>query len=347
MKWIRHKIERIWGKILGPQKGNDERYAWYVRRVKWSEKCFSKLETHYNTKAEQTADDTKKIVICVYDGYIQMQGLADRLRGILSTYYLCKCLQIDFCLVFRHPFLLQDYLVPNEYDWQKYSNLLRYDIPRKNILILFTGRQGPYEKRRQEKWLKKHLKKSKGQIHVYTNAFFSYDNDYHSLFNELFRPSERLQKAITYHLEKLKGGYISVSCRFRNLLGDFNETKGCDNKLTLTEKERLLSSVLEQIALLHQQHPRKTILCNSDSKTFLHSASCLDYTYVIPGIVTHIDANDLPNRDYLFYEKTFLDFFMIAHAEHIYTLKTGKMYETGFPYAASFIYQRPYDIIVF
>ena len=38
---------------------------------------------------------------------------------------------------------------------------------------------------------------------------------------------------------------------------------------------------------------------------------------------------------------------MIAHAEHIYTLKTGKMYETGFPYAASFIYQRPYDIIVF
>lgn len=49
-----------------------------------------------------------------------------------------------------------------------------------------------------------YLNKSYKQIHIYSNMAIA-DNDFSVLFNELFRPSERLQNQIDYHLRKLGG----------------------------------------------------------------------------------------------------------------------------------------------
>ena len=336
-------LERTWGRMLGERKTSDEKYAWYVRRLVSNRYMKALLMPHYKEVGKADKKE-EKIVFCLYNGMVRQGGLADRLRGIISTYYICKQQGVRFRIVFTHPFNLRDYLEPNIYDWYADSSSVSFDIPEKNILMLDTILGSDYEKRHQQKWLYSHIKEAKGQVHVYTNAPFSYNHGYHELFNELFKPSLRLKEAIEKELDVLKEGYISVSCRFLDLLGDFNETCGYKEQLTESERESLLDMLTKCIEMLHTNHPNKKVLCNSDSKIFLTKVSTLDYTYVIPGEITHIDAHD-SNGDYHFYEKTFLDFFMIAHADYIYMLKMGKMHNSGYPYAASLVYDKPYSVI--
>ncbi len=45
-------------------------------------------------------------------------GLCDKIRGILSTYYITKKLGMDFEISWIFPFELEDYLIPNKLDWR-------------------------------------------------------------------------------------------------------------------------------------------------------------------------------------------------------------------------------------
>ena len=49
----------------------------------------------YSTYAAIKQLDNKR-VICIYDGKIRNGGLADRLRGIVSVYEVCKEQNLDF-----------------------------------------------------------------------------------------------------------------------------------------------------------------------------------------------------------------------------------------------------------
>lgn len=318
-------------------------YLWFVLRKIRERQRINTLSPFYDFSE---SNNKRKIVVCPYEGKAVSGGLADRFRGILSTYYITKELGIEFKLYYKHPFDLECYLEPNKYDWRLDADDLTYQISKDSLLVLDTTEDSCYQKSQQKKWLEKRCKKAKGQVHVYTNASFSYDLNYGQLFAELFKPTPRLQESIDNQLSSIGGRYISVSCRFLDLLGDFNETYGHNMQLTDDEKEQLILSVINQVEILHQEHSDYRILCNSDSVTFLQRAQELDYAYVIPGEVTHIDARDL-RGDYQKYEKTFLDFYMIANAEHIYMLKTGLMHNSGFPFAASKLYNKPFDPIVF
>ena len=202
---IRSKIQNYWGWFLGADKNSNKRYSWYVNRINDSIYLREILHSGYK-KPQLPGVDSQKIVYCIYDGKYHGGGLADRLRGILSTYSVCKELGVDFRLVFRHPFELDKYLVPNRYNWTDTGNELRYDIPHDNILILPSTQDSLYQKKKQHGWLKKHIKNCSNQIHVYTNASFAYENGYHELFNELFKPSQRLQDTITKQYELLASG---------------------------------------------------------------------------------------------------------------------------------------------
>lgn len=331
--------------FLKSRRNNNARYLWFVIRKERYRYLSAILFPKYR-EPSRIINNERKVVYCPYEGNLEGGGLADRLRGILSTYYVCKQLGVEFRLVFNHPFRLLDYLEPNSYNWAADSNNLRYDIRRENILILDATQDSLYQKKQQKKWLLKHISKLNGQIHVYTNASFCYENGYHVLFHELFTPTVKLQNAIDKQLSLIGSHYVSISCRFLNIFGDFNETHAYTKQLSEEEKEPFLLSVINQVEKLHKKHPDCKILCNSDSITFLKRVATLNYTYVIPGEITHIDAKD-SQGDYEKFEKTFLDFFMIAHAEHIYTLKTRGMHNSGYPYAASFIYEKPIDFIQF
>lgn len=288
----------------------------------------------------------KKRGICIYNGKIKNGGLADRLRGIISVYEVCKELDIDFKLIFNNPFEMSSFLVPNKVDWTIEEDDLNYNTKVTDLCYIDTKTGSAYEAKRQKQWFRKEFKKSYKEFHIRTNAIFAYDSDYSTLFNELFRLSPRLQASIDKQKEILGTNYISTSFRFMNLLCDFNETVEMQVLLTEAEKEALIARNIKQIELLHANNPGKRILVNSDSSTFLKRVAAIEYVYTIPGNITHIDGKN-NSDEYSAYEKTFIDFFMIANAEKIYLMRTGQMYNSGYPLAASKIYNRPFEKIEF
>ena len=295
----------------------------------------------YSTYAAIKQLDNKR-VICIYDGKIRNGGLADRLRGIVSVYKVCKEQNLKFKIIFTSPFNFSEFIEPNIIDWRITEQELNYNTTIADLCYIDTLSGSDYEAKKQEQWFRREFKKKYNEFHVRTNAIFSYNGDYSTLFNELFKPSPKLQASIEKQKEILGVGYISTSFRFMNLLNDFNETVELHGKLTQEERNELIVKNMEQLQLLHDKYPGKRILVNSDSTTFLQAAAELDYVYIIPGNVTHIDGKN-DTDEYNAYEKTLLDFFMIANAEKIYLLRTGQMYNSGYPFAASRLYNKPFE----
>lgn len=340
----------------------------FIRNIKWRlAKIFYSYDKQWWQKAQFVNEDFRngriiplneysrntninniegKRVVCIYDGKIKSGGLADRLRGIVSIYQICKDMGLDFKLIFDSPFNLEMFLEPNKINWHILKQELNYNTTITDICYIDTKTGSDYEAGKQEEWFTKEFRRGYKEYHVRTNAIFSYKSDYSTLFNELFKSSSRLQASIDREKINLGTQYISTSFRFMNLLGDFNETTGICAQLPKREKEELIEKNLKQLEALHKQFPEKKVLVNSDSVTFLNHASNFKFVYIIPGNVTHIDTNG-SNDEYEIYEKTFLDFFMIANAEKIFLLRSGQMYNSGYPYAASKIYNKPFERIEF
>ena len=308
-------------------------------------KNISKYNCRYNLLEKHNKINNTKRVIYLCDDNSASGGLVDRLRAIVSIYKTCKDLNIDFKILFTTPFELKDYLRPNLVNWQINATELNYNLRNTDIINLGTPTRAKWLAEKQEKWLKKAISKNYSEFHIISNTSYSYYYNYSTLFLELFKPTEHLSALIEQQKNIIGEKYISVSARFRDLLHDFNETCPINANLTLLEQEELIKRNIEQIEQLHEQFPNSKILVNSDSITFLNTAKKKEYAYVIPGDIGHIDNKKGNNK--AIHNKTFTDFFMIANAEHIFLLKTGLMFESGFPYAASLIYNKPFTLIDF
>nr|WP_287898644.1 hypothetical protein [Prevotella sp.] len=274
-----------------------------------------------------------KIHIFMVDGRSVHGGLADRLKGIVSNYLYAKEHKIRFYINFKYPFKLEDYLVPNIYDWTINEKDICYNSKYSRPLLVNTH-QLSQKYHRLYLWLHSFGYK---QIHIYSNS--EYGNPYFSsLFSELFKPSRRLQEDIDKNLAAINGEYISATFRFQQLLGDFKER----NYPTLSKEEQglLIKKCQKQLDLLHNLYPNMCILVTADSGKFLDSVRHLDYVYVIPGEVVHMDYTD--NVPFEVYEKSFLDFFLIANANKIHLFYNKQMYHSGFPKLASLLFKHDY-----
>ena len=256
---------------------------------------------------------------------------------------MCKMTNRVFKLHFTHPFLLTDYLQPNDYDWRVDGNDLSFDHSQTALLVLDTQTSTPKEHRQQRHYLQSMLEKHPlQQIHCYTNASFCYEDGFARDFATLFKPTDQLELHLADIARAIGQQYITVSARFCNLIGDFNE-EVYSEPLPPVERQQLLDNCLSQLKQLRELHPDHRLVVCSDSTTFLQKAQEQHGAYVVPGHVSHI-GNDVPHN-YPYYEKTFLDFFIIARASHAYLLLGPSMHQSGFPYAAALSNNRPYDII--
>lgn len=312
--------------------------------------------------------------IFMIDGRSIHGGLTDRLRGICSVYTYCKLKGIPFHLNAVFPFKLEDYLVPNKYDWRILEEEISYD-PRKSTPVLVNDYQ--FDTRLHRFYLNKRLRE-KMQMHIYGNTPFL-DSHFNESFNELFRPSPRLQAdldTLTASLfpplspnlaqqltspqatnpltstpstlppnpSPLTRHYVAIVTRFQQLLGDFKET----GYKTLDEegKQALITKCINKIEELHNTELQgKQILCTSDSITFLNEVNKLPYVNIIPGKVVHMDHTS--EASFETYEKSFLDLFMIAKAEEVILLQTDDMYPSGFPKLAAKIGGKEFHKISF
>lgn len=248
---------------------------------------------------------TSKMLIYMADGKMRHGGISDRLRGAVSVYKLCKKMGLVFKINFVHPFELNDYLVPNMYDWYISPEEIVYDRRKSSPVVRSTGLSERMWKI-QEKRMAAKVKKHKMQYHIYTNACFA-ESEFHDLFAELFKPSFKLQSLIDENLKNLGGDYISISYRFQQALGDFKDSP---SKI-LKEKDAsiLIKKCLDACSYIHEIAPfHKKILITSDSARFINEVRCFSYVYIIPGDIAHMDYDSGTDAAL----KTFLDLFLIS-----------------------------------
>ena len=279
--------------------------------------------------------ENKTTIVVMIDGRQLHGGFADRIRGIVTIYQFCKDRKIPFYINYTYPFELNEFLEPNKYDWRIDKSNLVYNLNAAQPCLLYEWMY-PHK---FHKWYLKLLCLRRKQLHVYTNSHFEYEK-FSIGFNELFKPVPNLKVLIDKHKKSIGDKYNVMVFRFQQLLGDFKE----GNNIVLSEEKRqiLISKCINKIRIMYNG---KKLLITSDSITFINKVKSLDFVYVIPGSVVHIDYTE--NAPLSTYMKTFLDFFLIANADIIYLLLTDNMYKSGFPKTASKVFNRPFEVICF
>lgn len=299
------------------------------------------LKEQYYTSTEKKGIHSMSIIVMV-DGKYVHGGLSDRIRGITSIYHFCKQHHIPFHLNYTYPFSMEDYLEPNHYNWKISQEEISYH-PEESEPVILTLDQVPSKLHRF--YLKRLLQKYPNkQLHIYTNTLLE-DRHYSKDFEELFRPTQRFQKALTEHEAQLPQSYIAMVFRFQQLLGDFKEDGY--KILSPSERETLIKKCIQKVEEIHSlHHPDKEVLITSDSTTFLETI-CREkeYVHIIPGKVVHMDYTT--DAAYEIYMKSFLDMLLLSKADKIYLLQTGEMYRSGFAKRAALLKDKPYEEVFF
>lgn len=314
-------------------------YAFF-RQYRYRRVARRHLSRYYSPDAPR-AVNTDKLVIGMADGKYLHGGLADRLRGLVTLYSCCLSKGVRFGIRFTSPFDLTEYLIPNEYDWRvDDSTLCMNNLDAKAVYMDNIDAQDAREPRWQQRVMERCVDLPYRQIHVYSS--FSYvGDDFGRLFRELFRPSPRIETLLAPHRKALGTGYISVSTRFMELLGDFREPRG-GTRLDQAGRNDIISRCLSRIAAIHDLHPKARILVTSDSIGFLAACRQLEYVHTVEGDIAHVDTNAAADHS-----KTFVDFLLIAGATHAYQLRTGPMYAGNFSLRAAQAGDRPHTLIEF
>lgn len=312
-------------------------YRFFKKQQKVQEKRI--IDKYYSISSENPV-----LVPCIIhtcNGFTWAGGLADRLKGIISLFAWCQKYNRPFKINFCEPFRLQDYLVPNQYDWlpdgvaYSGSNVL----PR---ICLREPRTDRYLNSRWDelfpRWMEGYVGDERKQYHVYTNMFLSNFN-FSDNFNKLFKPCDRLQTEINHHLGLIGGQYISISFRFTTLLGDFTDCTG--KPLSDVEKKKLIQDSLNAIKSISASAPKHDkILVTADSCTFTERVKNMENVYVIPGKIGHIDYDHGDDVNM----KTFLDFFMISKAEAVFLAKGTGMYNSAFAKTAAMVNDKTFTV---
>lgn len=290
---------------------------------------------------------TRKTVIYMANGFCVHAGLADRLKGMTTLYGICKDANVEFKIFHQFPFDLRDYLVPNRYDWQVSPNEICYN--KKQVSVNYFMLHPLVQKQidsgeiiaLEREWSFARIFTSvHNQLHFYTNMYPNSADSFSTNFLELFKPSRKLEKELSFHLKEINGQFISVSYRFMQLLGDFKDCEGI--VLPPNQREDLIKRSIKVIREIKIKNSSiRKVFVTSDSFTFLQEAKKLPFVYVVEGKVGHINftCSDDVNM------KTFLDFFMIAHASKVYLAKTEKMYNSEFSRRAAMIYNKKFEIV--
>ena len=270
-----------------------------------------------------------KTVIYFADGRENTGGLADRFRGIVSIYKISKELNVDFKIHMTSPVDLSNYLIPNNHNWIIDNKTIIYDI--KNSII-FNFWCDKYTQDHQVLIpLKKSLKRW-NQIHIRTNMGLA-EYEYNDLFCELFKPADELKAKLEKCLSEIGCEFISVTFRFQQLLGDFIEEKF--PILQEMEQKELITRCINHLIEIHNENKNiyKKILVTSDSITFLEKVKELDFVYVVPGKLAHVDYQPKEGKEV--YMKSFLDYYLLTYSKMVYLVIDGQMYNSGFPYRAA------------
>lgn len=279
-------------------------------------------------------------VLFMCDGKMLHGGLFDRLKGAISIYAVSKVIGKRFGIYFVSPFLLEEYLVPNLYDWRVNDHDLVYSYPFSKPIIAYSEYRNP----------KRLFKKRVGQVHYYysweilnyINKKYGTSFDWVSLYNELFRPSLYLNRNVDHVKTEIKSPYFAVHLRFMNLLGDKVENDE-ETKLGEEERKELINSCEIKIKELCSCMKMKAVVF-SDSMVFLQDVKKeLPEVYVVSGNARHIGTASKTTDDENL--KLFTDMYLMVDAQKVYSIVGKGLYSSAFPEYSAKIGKKPFERI--
>lgn len=277
------------------------------------------------------------MVLALVDGHNYHGGFTDRLKGIVSLFHFALARQVDFRLAYTFPLELSGYLEPNEYDWRIAPDLL----PKSFFGTTFANLVGDASIDRLCRFPKNKtlVAYANRDLVPLLNNFYCTSYSWSELYHKLFRPSERLRKAIEAHLNVLGNSYIAVHFRFVGMFGDFNETPYAH--IPDQQKEYIMQTNIEFLQNLSLEHYDRKIFVASDSPKFIVNVKNISNVYTLSGNVKHIDnaIDTAPDDAFM---RLLLDFYLIAYSSEVFSIGTDEMYCSELPMYAAKLYDIPF-----
>ncbi|MDR2840321.1 MAG: hypothetical protein LBV75_03505 [Paludibacter sp.] len=251
-------------------------------------------------------------------------GIVDRFKTMVSMYQFAKNQNIPFRILHTFPYNLSDFLLPNVYNWIPENNEISLNI--KDVKLYFNSYWNFSPVENLLSFCHTHK-----QIHAYfqldftdrLNQIFETHDSWGDLFQELFRPTGELANLINFHKQQIGKAYIALHFRFMGLLGDFKDVRSHSASNT----DEIKNKCIEQIQKTVAKFPENAIYVASDSPSFNSQAAKITNVYALEGEISHIATGT--NEKHETYLRNFLDFFMLAESQKVYSIGTSDMYMGG------------------
>lgn len=287
--------------------------------------------------------DKKQIIIC-FDGFSKHGGLVDRLKAIVSFYETAKLTGYEFKIYHKFPFMLEELLEPNQYNWIATEDDMKWNPFKTRFLyIMLDFKFNP---------LKYFSKTSKSKIFVYNEIDYlekilpelnkeQLKARWSETFNYLFKKSAFLNEKIE-ELDLVENR-VAIHSRFTSILGDFVDV---DVKVIPKEEQvQLFKDLEKKIKEVAAELAVKNVYIFSDSIIYLNYMKENTDFIILDGKPLHPE-----NVGHVFtleeHAKSFLDFFAIAESKEIFLIRKEFMYPSAYPRYASYLHNVKFTDIV-
>lgn len=274
----------------------------------------------------------------VMDDRNSHNGITDRFKAIVGLYYIAKCNHVDFHLIHHAGFDMREYLQPNEIFW----SAERSDIPllpwrAAEIKYLMPLSEIPSLEQNKQYVCRHYIGKNIIEIMDVPD----WQHIWRELFWELFTPSKIVEDALDQ--TNVPEHYTAVNVRFINSLGTF-ENADYNTPLIPEKQEELIGAVLKKVAEC-ETTADSPVVVSSDSVRFLKTAAEAGFRTIDTDGIGHI-MNPGIDRDVCL--KTFVNFFLLARADKIYSIlhadgiPENSLYKSQYPRYAAIVGDKPF-----
>jgi hypothetical protein len=280
----------------------------------------------------------KQRLVLMQDDNFSHGGLVDRMKGVVSAYFLANQFDLDFSIYFKDvndPFIT----LMNDKNVEVLSgkDSLCYDRNFSRPLIWYNY----FPKNSVD--IKRRLL-SKKEIHLYCNVNLLQS------FNFSEFEMQSVWAKISNHIFQFKKNddenAIGIHLRFIGLLGDFTDLR--EYRLDEKQKMNMIEWCGNKILEIGMSHPDKNLKVFSDSSTFL-SVLKQNEKFKLLKKRFQIDTNDIGHTaldlNGKVFKKTVDDFFGLRSCEKVFQLRCGKMHRSDFSRYAAISALKQFEIM--
>jgi hypothetical protein len=271
------------------------------------------------------------------DENFQHGGLVDKMKGIVSAYYLSKIASINFYIFFSDPLNPLINIVN--------SSVINVITDRKHLSFsnkisspIIWYNYSPISKKYILRRLKNNI-----QIHFYCNInilpVFKKDQseiifEWSKIYNDIFK------KYLTNQINPLyiNNKYIGIHLRFIDLFGDFSDLK--ISHYSNEHKILCLNWCVDKLNDLFNKYKNFNFLIVSDSKYFLDHCKRLPYVSMNKDKFI-INSNNIGhiyiNKDLDTFKKTVSDFISLSLCYKVFQIRYSGMHNSDFSRYASYV----------